>query len=1213
MKRLIAVLSGLLVLPAFAEVAPISYDEIVEYSDELIVDDVATDVPKSDTVKQVVVPVASPSRGTSPRSGATNVRNASPGTSPRSGATNVRNASRVVPAGSATTATRNVATRASASSRNATTARTTTTRASGSVVSRNANASRVSARPSRAATTTAPAVSSRRATTSNASRTARAGSIIQTDTVNTPLYTGRVGVRSNAIQARMPVASGAAALSSTATTSVDTDISDLDELAQITDYCKAQYTSCMDNFCNVLDDAQGRCSCSANLKNYEKTQNALKQANEDLQDVAQQIQYIGLSSEEIETIFSETEAELAMKGKDDNSDNAVDLSRVKDMVIDVRKKTAYSTTSSGTSFDLSGLLSFDFATDFGFDSLFGSTSDTSSISNQRGDQLYKTATARCKATVLNTCQSQGVDISVITNAYDLEIDKQCIAYERSLTDANDQLVKTVRNAQTVLQRARLMVAQKKNEYDGLRECITALDACMQDDYVCGSDYENCLDPTGKYIVNGKVIEGSTPGDEDSTSGLYATWNYKPEGADNINAWGTNGSLKDYITTSITDDQDVLTMPSDNMLVYLQSKIGYYDKDSNKNYGMCIGELNKCQKYSYGPDGEYDIDNQVVREYMQRTLVQIKAAQDELLAKYAENCVRDVATCVSRNASSASSITRLGISSCSNVIKTCMSVNGESNFSETAMMQWVVGAVGETTTTSLVQKQLCENSGGEWNATAQPQCKCNVPGQVYQDQTCGYVISGGEYALGQTRFVPNVSNAAVSLPALASWTYTDGQNANKCYYVYQNGTEVKQLNGITLPVGFNGSDIFVACGELTDEELCIKLGKYFYSGMCISGEEEYNCRITTGAKWENNTCECPTGYKLDNQKCVELSDAEKCEKEDKKLWGGQCITSEHYDCIESHGSWDGASNSCTCPTKADSSADGLTCVLKQGVYCEPFSTACSCTAGYYEEEYGGSCISAQEKCKNTLGEWTTDGECSCIMDLSENPTDTTDYCVPVDGAYMTDTQYSCRAGYVSEGGGTRCVSREIACTNEGKEWYNGECLTKQEKCTKQKYYWYADGNTCITSLSEYNCRSTGGGWVGEVCRCGTGYELDTDGKCVARCNKITITGASDGLSVLYRKTGEDPSLIALATYYSDENCTNKYEDNYFDAPTTPNSNITPYKIQNGNGVFCGNYNGSNIYMGADPRCMVTSDETWTYTFYCYLNGSVMDDINDGSCD
>ena len=214
MKRLIAVLSGLLVLPAFAEVAPITYDEIVEYSDELISEEDVADTPKSDTVKQVVVPVASPSRGMSPRSGATNVRNTS----------------RVVPAGSATTATRNVATRASASSRNATTARTTTTRASGSVVSRKANASRVSARPSRAATTSAPAVTARRATTSNvssnASRTARAGSIIQTDTENTPLYTGRGGVRSSAVQARMPVASGASTL--TSATTVATDISEMD-------------------------------------------------------------------------------------------------------------------------------------------------------------------------------------------------------------------------------------------------------------------------------------------------------------------------------------------------------------------------------------------------------------------------------------------------------------------------------------------------------------------------------------------------------------------------------------------------------------------------------------------------------------------------------------------------------------------------------------------------------------------------------------------------------------------------------------------------------------------------------------------------------------------------------------------------------------------------------------------------------------------------
>ena len=707
MKRFIAVLSGLLVLPAFAEVAPISYDEIVEYSDDVVVEEEVPNVDGdavTDAAKKVVVPVNSPSRGTSPRSAATNVRNVS----------------RVAPAGSVTSATRNVSSRATASSRNATTARSTTARATG-VSSRATNAARVSARPTRSVTTnTSAGTTARRATTSNGTRTARAGSIVQTDTVNQPLYTGRVGVRSSAIQARMPVSSGASALTPTATTTAATDISDLDELAQITDYCKAQYTSCMDNFCNVLDDAQGRCSCSANLKNYEKTETALKQANESLQDIAQQIQYIGLSSDEIETIFGQTEAELAMRGANDNSENAINLDRVKDMVIDVRNKTAYSTASSGSSFDLSGLLSFDLGADFGFGNLFSTGSNTSSISNQRGEQLYKTATARCKATVLNTCQSQGVDISVITNSYDLEIDKQCIAYERSLTDANDQLISTVRNAQTVLQRARLMVAQKKNEYTDMRECITALDACMQDDYVCGSDYENCLDPTGKYIVNGKVIEGSIPGGEGSTDGVYATWNY--DAKDDIpagNAWGDNGSLKNYISASIMDKEADLTKPSDKMLVYLQSKIGYYDTDNNKSFGMCVGELNKCQKYSY-KDDEYQIDNQVVREYMQRTLVQIKAAQDEVLADYAENCVRDVATCISRNNTSSVSITNVAVNACSSMIKTCMSVNGEdtSNLTTESMLTWANAAINDDDKVSLMlsDMELCTKSGGSFKAT-----------------------------------------------------------------------------------------------------------------------------------------------------------------------------------------------------------------------------------------------------------------------------------------------------------------------------------------------------------------------------------------------------------------------------------------------------------------------------------------------------------------
>ncbi|MEE1030232.1 MAG: hypothetical protein UIC65_04380, partial [Alphaproteobacteria bacterium] len=373
----------------------------------------------------------------------------------------------------------------------------------------------------------------------------------------------------------------------TSTEEKQTAVSNMDEIVQLTDYCKAQYTSCMDNFCNVLDDNQGRCSCSKNIKNYEKTENALKLATEALQDVSQQIQYIGLTKDDIETLFTQTEAEAAMQSTTDSTQLKNDLDNIKDMIIGVKTGTASSYETSGMSFDLSGLLDFNIdSTGFDLTALFaGNNSNTSSISNQRGEQLYKTAVARCKASVLNTCQAQGVDITVITNSYDLEIDKQCIAYERALTDSNENMNRTVRNAKVVLQKARLMVAQQKNAYD-LRGCVNALDSCMQDDFVCGTDYENCLDPTGKYIVNGEVVIGSLPGypikDTDPESkellpaptqhvdGLYATWGYDTDN----NAWIADGRLTDYINKYVTEN--IVTENSENLAEYLQYKIGYID-------------------------------------------------------------------------------------------------------------------------------------------------------------------------------------------------------------------------------------------------------------------------------------------------------------------------------------------------------------------------------------------------------------------------------------------------------------------------------------------------------------------------------------------------------------------------------------------------------------------------------------------------------------
>ena len=681
MKRFIAVLSGLLVLPAFAEVAPVFYDGVIEYSDE----EPSGEEIDAATETVVVAPVAQPS--------SVNPRTAN------------RNASRAVPStASANVSSRANAGRVTASNRtasNAVTARTATNASARGTVSR------VSTRAARSATNGTQQIATTRRAMQTTPTTAARASIVQTDTVNTPLYTGRVSSRASAVRARIPtISSTSSSVVTTAESAADATQS-MDELAQITDFCKAQYTSCMDNFCNVLDDNQGRCSCSKNIKNYAKTEEALKAATEALQDVAQQIQYVGLSADEIETLFTQTEAEIQMQSTQDNTQLKNDLDRIKNLIVDVKGGSASAVSDAGMGFNLSGLLDFSIdSTGFDLASLFGTTTaDTSSISNQRGETLYKTAAARCKSAVLTNCAAQGVDISVIANSYDMEIDKQCIAYERSLTDTNAEMNQTVRNAKGVLQRARLMVAQQKNSYD-LRGCVNALDSCMQDDYVCGTDYEYCLDPTGKYIVDGEIVVGSTPGyvvsssaltapgiDYGESKTLYSTWFYD----NNKYAFGTDndkGTLSDYINKTVTSTAQ--TQTSDIMSNYLLYKIGY--NEDGKNYGMCMSVLNKCQDYTYtgttAANRTYNPANDVVKEYLQRTLTKIKVAQDEVIADYAENCITDVSSCLATNNYEKSN--NIAINACRAQIRTCMSVNGDTTKDPdpAQMKDWVSTMLGE---------------------------------------------------------------------------------------------------------------------------------------------------------------------------------------------------------------------------------------------------------------------------------------------------------------------------------------------------------------------------------------------------------------------------------------------------------------------------------------------------------------------------------------
>lgn len=447
----------------------------------------------------------------------------------------------------------------------------------------------------------------------------------------------------------------------------------LEQTATLNKSCQEQYNECMDQFCAVVDANQGRCSCSANLSQYTKVETAVKDANAQLNEVAQRIRYVGLSADEIRAIMTETEAEEALSGAVDTSETRNMLEEIENLIRDpVSNSSYYSDTSIGLDMDLD--FTSDTADMFSLD--FLNTDSTSSFSNLRGRELYNAAKKRCN-TLLTQCKSAGATPGQITGNYDLAIDKDCVAYENGLKKMNETLVSNVRSANRMLQKARLAVLQNKNTYDA-KGCIGALEACMKDDMVCGENYFKCVDPTKKYIdENGEVVLGQNI--SNITTFMAGYNNAKIDDGFLQNAYenqNISDSTSDGCAKASSDDVDG---GNDGSCVakYLLQKIGTKQKVTDE--GLCRAVLDKCQRYTYNADGTYKPYNDVVVNYVQRAMTNIRAAQSQAISDYASSCMIDIAQCYNQqvtqvnawsSSASVSSIYNVMRGACRNVALTC---------------------------------------------------------------------------------------------------------------------------------------------------------------------------------------------------------------------------------------------------------------------------------------------------------------------------------------------------------------------------------------------------------------------------------------------------------------------------------------------------------------------------------------------------------------
>lgn len=431
--------------------------------------------------------------------------------------------------------------------------------------------------------------------------------------------------------------------------------------------CQEQYNECMDQFCAVIDTNQKRCSCSSNLNKYSKVESAVKDANNQLNDVVQRIRYVGLSADEIRAIMNATEAEIALSGAKDNTETRSLLEDIEALIKDPSTGLASYTDDSALGLDMN----LDFMTEV--DNLFSLDfldTSNSSFSNLRGAELYNAAKRRCN-TVLTQCKEAGATSQQITGNYDLAIDKDCIAYEQGLTKMNETLVTNVRSANLMLQKARLAVMQNKNQYDA-RACVAALDTCMSDDMVCGDDYLKCIDPTKRYIdENGGVVLGQ---DITNITDFMANYNNGTINSEFL----SNAYSKQTLTPDKCSESTSKIGGNDGSCVvkYLLQKIGTKQKVTDE--GLCRAVLDKCQAYTY-EEGTYKPYNDIVLNYIQRTLVNIRAAQQRIISDYASSCILDIAQCYNQQVSqvnawssgaSVNSVYSVMRGACRNVALTC---------------------------------------------------------------------------------------------------------------------------------------------------------------------------------------------------------------------------------------------------------------------------------------------------------------------------------------------------------------------------------------------------------------------------------------------------------------------------------------------------------------------------------------------------------------
>lgn len=349
--------------------------------------------------------------------------------------------------------------------------------------------------------------------------------------------------------------------------------------------CKTAFFTCMDQFCELKNDAFRRCSCNDRVFGFQDVSESYQNVNEQLAEFNEDLNAVGLTKEQATAMKTSTEGEDAL---------AEDKSASKQLLQAIMNAIKGEDSTVGGKYkNLNSLvISPDMSNAFGMND-YGQI-----IASYNGNILYKAVYPKCRTAVKDDCNDASLQRAV--NAYLMAIEQDCNTVETALTTKQKELKASTHESSAMLDLARVENRQKHNS-DDVSTCLVNVEAAIQSEEVCGSGYHKCLD-------NGQYIDVTTGAPLKGVKDFYKL-------ADLL-TFKNNQNLQNQKLSSLANNRDFVQ--------FFESKTKKFAETA----------LDKCSENA----------DKVWREYLDRALLDIYYAQKAKVKQIKQSCFNLVAAC-----------------------------------------------------------------------------------------------------------------------------------------------------------------------------------------------------------------------------------------------------------------------------------------------------------------------------------------------------------------------------------------------------------------------------------------------------------------------------------------------------------------------------------------------------------------------------------------